>query len=53
MIMVHASINSFCHCGFATQMGEDRPWLLKIHCVNHRIELVAKEATKTTNLKKA
>ena len=25
-------------------MKNERPWLVKIHCVNHRLELVIKDA---------
>ena len=32
------------HRGVLTQFQENRHWLLKIHCTNHRIELAAKKA---------
>ena len=34
-------------------MAENRLWLLKIHCVNHRVELAIKEATNVKYFKKA
>lgn len=48
-----ASVNTGCHKGVLTQLGEERPWLLKIHCVNHRIELAVKDATNIKYFKKA
>ena len=29
-----------------TQLAEERPWLIKIHCANHRVELAVKDAFK-------
>ena len=39
-----ASVNTGRLSGLMTRMGEDREWLVKIHCVNHRVELAVKEA---------
>ncbi len=39
-----ASVNMGKYNGVLTQLERDRPWLLKIHCVNHRIELAVKSA---------
>ena len=30
--------------GVCTLFGEDREWLMVIHCINHRLELVMKDA---------
>ena len=30
------------------QMAEHRPWLIKLHCVNHRLELTLKEAIRNS-----
>lgn len=38
-----ASVNMGAYRGVLTQLEESRDWLLKIHCVNHRIELAAKK----------
>ena len=38
-----ASVNMGAYRSVLTQMEETRDWLLKIHCVNHRIELAAKK----------
>ena len=32
------------HNGTLVQLQRSRPWLLKIHCINHRIELAVKSA---------
>ena len=47
------SVNFGCYRGVLTQLAENRPWLLKIHCVNHRVELAIKEATNVKYFKKA
>ena len=38
-----ASVNFGAYRGVLTQMSENRDWLVKIHCVNHRVELAAKK----------
>ena len=35
-----ASVNFGKHTGLLTRFAADRDWLLKIHCVNHRVELM-------------
>ena len=49
-----AAVNMGVINGTLTQLSHERPWLLKIHCVNHRIELAVKDAmkddTKCTNV---
>ena len=35
-----------------TRLSSDRPWLIKIHCINHRIELAVKDAIKATDFTK-
>ena len=32
-----------------TRLSEQRPWLIKIHCSNHRIELAVKDAIKESD----
>ena len=44
-----ASVNFGRISGLMTRLGEDRPWLIKIHCANHRIELAVKDAIKETD----
>ena len=40
-----ASVNFGQYTGLLTRMADDgRPWLVKIHCANHRIELAVKNA---------
>jgi len=41
-----ASVNTGAKQGLMVKMSRDsdRPWLLPIHCVNHRVELAAKDA---------
>ena len=39
-----ASVNTGKYRGVLTQLKNKRPWLITIHCVNHRIELAVKEA---------
>ena len=41
-----ASVNFGKYRGVLTQLKLARPWLLTIHCVNHRIELSVKDALK-------
>lgn len=38
-----ASVNFGIYNGILPQMQATRPWLLKIHCVNHRVELAVKD----------
>lgn len=39
-----ANVNFGQYIGVLSQLSFDRPWLLKIHCINHRIELTVKTA---------
>jgi hypothetical protein len=39
-----ASVNTGKYNGVLTQLKRNRPWLLTIHCANHRIELAVKSA---------
>lgn len=39
-----ASVNTGRLSGLMTRMASDREWLVKIHCINHRIELAVKDA---------
>ena len=39
-----ASVNTGRISGLMTRLGEDRDWLVKIHCINHRVELAVKDA---------
>ena len=48
-----ASVNFWRFRGVLTQLSETRPWLLKIHCTNHRIELAVKDAMDEKYFKKA
>ena len=41
-----ASVNTGRINGLMTQLAEERPWLIKIHCANHRVELAVKDAFK-------
>ena len=41
-----ASVHFGKYSGVLTQLKSTRPWLLTVHCVNHRIELSVKEALK-------
>ena len=34
--------------GLLTRIGHDRDWMLKIHCINHRIQLAVKAAFEDT-----
>ena len=38
-----ASVNFGVHNGVLTQLKIERPWLVNIHCVNHRLELAIKD----------
>ena len=35
-----------------TRLSVQRPWMIKIHCVNHRVELAIKEAIAETEFSK-
>ena len=41
-----ASVNFGIYQGVLTQLKSTRPWLLTVHCVNHRVELTVKDAMK-------
>jgi len=41
-----ANVNLGIYNGAITMMKADRPWLKTIHCANHRLELVLKDAVK-------
>jgi hypothetical protein len=41
-----ASVNFGISNGVLTQLQKSRKWLLKIHCINHRIELAIKDSFK-------
>lgn len=45
-----ASVNTGVRSGLFTRMDieNDRPWLVKIHCVNHRVELAVSAAFETS-----
>ena len=47
-----ASVNTGKHRGVLTQLKNERPWLITIHCVNNRIELAVKEAMNSPLLEK-
>ena len=36
--------------GLAAKLRNDSPWLLVIHCFNHRLELAVKDAFKGTGI---
>lgn len=44
-----ASVNFGRKSGLMTRMASTRPWLIKIHCANHRIELAVKDAVNGTD----
>ena len=39
-----ANVNMGIYTGALTQLAENRPWLIKIHCVSHRLELAINDA---------
>ena len=39
-----ASVNTGRLSGLMTRMADERDWLVKIHCINHRVELAVKDA---------
>ena len=46
-----ASINFGHVSGLMKRMPNNRDWLIKFHCVNHRVELAVKDAIKTSEFK--
>lgn len=44
-----ANVNLGKYNGVLTKMSVERPWLIVIHCMNHRIELAIKDMVKSTN----
>ena len=47
-----ASVNFGTKTGLMTRLSVQRPWMIKIHFVNHRIELAIKEAIVETEFSK-
>ena len=47
-----ASVNFGRKSGLMTRLSTERPWLIKIHCSNHRIELAMKDAIKNSAFQK-
>ena len=47
-----ASVNFRKNRGLLTQLSNSRPWLLKIHYANHRIELALKDAISESTVQK-
>ena len=43
-----ASVNMGVHHGLVALLQEDMPWMVAIHCLNHRLELAAKDAIKNS-----
>ena len=43
-----ASVNFGEYTGLLKRLDDERGWLVKIHCANHRIELAVKDAFKTS-----
>ncbi|XP_064597900.1 zinc finger protein 862-like [Liolophura sinensis] len=39
-----ASVNTGTYNGVLTQLKEERPWLVTMHCVSHRVELAIKDS---------
>ena len=46
-----ASVNMGRISGLMTRLGENRDWLVKIHCINHCVELAVKDAFKDSKFK--
>ena len=46
------SVNFGVKTGLTTRLSVQRPWIIKIHCVNHRVELAIKEAITKTEFSK-
>ena len=49
--MDRAFVNFGVKSGALTLLQEDMPWMLKIHCVAHRLELAIAETFKSTYFK--
>ena len=47
-----ASVNFGVHRGMITQIRNDVPWLVGVHCIAHRLELAVKDALKDSFLTK-
>ena len=45
-----AAVNLGVHYGLSALLKEDMPWLVAVHCMNHRLELAAKDACITSFL---
>ena len=45
-----AAVNFGKYSGLLTRMKTDRPWLMTIHCVNHRTELAVKDSLQTIKI---
>ena len=46
-----ASVNFGRRTGLMKRLSDSRPWLVTIHCVNHRVELAVKDALNATTFK--
>ncbi|XP_055954772.1 uncharacterized protein LOC126810667 [Patella vulgata] len=44
-----ASVNMGVNRGLAVQLREDIPWLISVHCFNHRLELAIRDGFKGTH----
>ena len=47
-----ASVNFEAKTGLMTRLTVQRPWMIKIHCINHHVELAIKEAIAETEFSK-
>ena len=47
-----ASVNFGAKTGLMTRLSVQRPWVIKIHCTNHRVELAIKQALAETEFYK-
>ena len=47
-----ASVNFRAKTGLMTRLSVQQPWMIKIHCVNHCVELAIKEAIAETKFSK-
>ena len=45
-----ASVNLGRNTGLMRRLAVDCPWLIKIHCTNHQIELTVKKSLRNTTL---
>ena len=43
-----AAANLIIHNGLSTLLKQDLPWLIAVHCMNHRLELAIKDALSNT-----